>query len=219
MHLRLNLSLKFKIENFRRGFTLIELIIVIAIVGILTAMVLVNIGKNDDRDVRLEAERLVTFLREVQNMAFTVEQVVSSEKMCGVGIHLVESTENPIYLQPFYVYAKSGGDINNKLDVNCRDDSLVARTYDNQIDGSEAPNSSVGNFGDKFYFRNNVEFDVASSQSDIFFLIPHGEVYYGGKAINETDSPNILPDKAELTIKKGNIAISVSVGEAGKISY
>ena len=74
-----------------------------AIVAILAATAIVNFGKNDDRDVRMEKDRLTSFVREVQNKSLAVEkrlEVVPPAKVCGFGVRKNPS-ENKI--ESFYV--------------------------------------------------------------------------------------------------------------------
>jgi len=85
----------------KNGFTLIELLVVMAIIGILAATAIVNFGRNDDRDVRQEKDRLTSFLREVQNKSLTIEKISGvTGKVCGFGVRQLGSTNN---LESFYV--------------------------------------------------------------------------------------------------------------------
>src|SRR4030043_948872 len=98
-HLKLIENLKLKIENSRKGFPLIELLVVMAIIAVLTATALVNFGKNEDRDVQLEKERLTTFIRDAQNRALTGERegISLNGRLCGFGVHWYSSTQIGIY--------------------------------------------------------------------------------------------------------------------------
>jgi prepilin-type N-terminal cleavage/methylation domain-containing protein len=117
-----------KIQNSRRGFTLIEILVAIAIVGVLASAALVNFGKNDDQDVRMEREQLTSFLRDVQNKALTGEIVTGVSGVCGFGVHYDSSDDTKI--QAYYTVASP-------------DCSSGSKTY-----GSDLP--------DVFYFRNGV---------------------------------------------------------------
>ncbi|MDP1845418.1 MAG: prepilin-type N-terminal cleavage/methylation domain-containing protein [Candidatus Moranbacteria bacterium] len=167
---------KLKIKNSSRGFTLIEIIIAIAIVGIVSGIAVVNFGKNDDKDVRMERERLTSFLRDVQNKALTGEIVAGVSGVCGFGVHYVSSSKIQAY------YTTHGTD--------CK------------ISGSKTYGTDLQ---DVFNVRNGVT--VNSSFSDVFFLIPNGEVYDNG-------TPMATP--VTLTLTK-NTSIGITIDAAGNI--
>src|SRR4030042_1791695 len=159
MFLRLNNS-----EN--SGFTLIELLVVIAIIGILVATVLVNFGKNENQDVRLEEDRFITFLRDVQNKALAGEKDLDNpgRHICGWGVHLTSDTE----LAVFYSYATDAQFADN---TGCSDPA-ISKTY---VDSSSTPAVET------HIMKKGVKVRITDgSQGDIFFLIPQGRVYYNG---------------------------------------
>lgn len=61
-----------------RAFTLIEMVIVIAIVGIMTSMIIVSLGTGrTQREVETNAREFASILKEAQNYALTGKQVGS----------------------------------------------------------------------------------------------------------------------------------------------
>jgi len=180
---------KFKIQNSSRGFTLIELLVVMAIIGILAATAIVNFGKNDDRDVRAEKDRLTSFVREVQNKALAGDKTGISEsgKVCGFGIHQQGNSAVQIY----YI-------ITSNLNADC---SSVANTY---------ASSGKYDLGSPFSLANEVE--ISSSFSDVFFLSPNGQVYYNGST-----SAGNFPISISLTKDSVSLSPAISIDQSGRI--
>jgi prepilin-type N-terminal cleavage/methylation domain-containing protein len=184
-----------KIVNYKlkiaeqKGFSLMELMIVIAITGILVATVLVNSGRNPDRDVRLEKDRLMTFLRDVQNMSLSAEQPsetgasdcynVSGEyicSLCGYGIKKDDSGN----IQAYYVKKAAVDDVCSALAGDTGEDYTVAI----------------------FRPKNDVTISGLETSDKIFFLIPNGSVYDGGSPMSE--------DKV-ITLSKTDISSTADV--------
>ncbi len=87
----------------KKGFTLIEVLVVVAIIGIASAIILVSIGNGrTQKQVEGDARRLVGMLREIQNDALSGKQVVLGRISCAFVFPPSASAETII--SPTYRY-------------------------------------------------------------------------------------------------------------------
>ena len=62
--------------NQQRGFTLVEILVVVAIIGVLSALVLVSIGTRDtDRKLQADAERLMLVIEQARRASVSRQEV------------------------------------------------------------------------------------------------------------------------------------------------
>lgn len=176
-----------------------ELMIVIAITGILVATAMVNSGRNPDRDVRLEKDRLTTFIRDVQNKALSAERPSKNGapgcydagnnyicSLCGYGI----KKDDEGNIQVYYV-------VKTNLDDRCSDlTGEDGNDYENEI----------------FIPKNGVSISDGISTSDrIFFLAPNGSIFDGGspldgdKVITLSKTDDSTTASVDVTITPGGV--------------
>lgn len=183
----------------KKGFSIIEIMIVITITGILVATVMVNSGRNPDRDVRLEKDRLTTFVRDVENMSLSTERPSKDSapgcydaddkftcSLCGFGIKKDASG----YIQSYFVI---------KASVNDDCQTLVGG------DGVD--------YAEKIFIpRNGVTISSGIETSDrIFFLSPNARIYDGGdpmtedKTITLSKTDGLITADMDVTITPGGV--------------
>ena len=176
-------------KNKQFGFTLIELIVAIAIISILSSIVLVNVSRNSDRDARLEKDRFVTFLRSIQNKALVGEKAPShaGQKVCGFGAHYDPNGVKLNMAKVYYITASP--------DVECS--------------GVNKNNSGKYLSGEDFYLGHDMKFDP--SFHDVFFMIPEGSIYMD-------DNINPISSDKEINIKAtDNTNVSATIHAGGLI--
>jgi prepilin-type N-terminal cleavage/methylation domain-containing protein len=190
-------NLKLKIKSSRGGFTLIEVMVVMAIIGILASTAIVNIGKNDDRDVRAEKDRLSSFVREVQNKALTGDKtgVATDNKVCGYGIKLDNGNFVSYYLfsdpDPMATTTKAE-------DVNCASDW----TDDDLVSPARL---------DTFHLSQGISLSILPDAScEAFFHVPDGKMETIG-------SSTVICDPFEIELKKDSVTDDITIGESGNI--
>ena len=88
---------KFKIQNSSNGFTLIELIIAIAIMGIMFAVTVPQYTKyRNSKALFLGAEQIVGDIRMVQNYSYSILKDNGSFPIGGYGIHFSKDSDHYI---------------------------------------------------------------------------------------------------------------------------
>lgn len=74
----------------RQGFTLIEVVIVIAIIGIMTAFMVVSLSNQRRiRNLDLASQEIAAALRTAQNYALTGRSINAAENNCSFGVQMV----------------------------------------------------------------------------------------------------------------------------------
>ena len=82
-------------KNNKNGFSLMELMIVIAIIGIMTSIVLVYSGKNKiEKEVEGAAREVAAAIREAQNNALTGKQPEAGKFPCAYIFSATNDSEN-----------------------------------------------------------------------------------------------------------------------------
>ena len=169
----------------KKGFTFIELMVVIAIIGIMTAVILVSQQDTKNaRTVQTAGRNLTATIRELQNNAVTGKQIVdasSTKVICGYGI--IVSGGNSYDL--FYNYYDKG-----TPNANC---DSVGTTYDNSKSSKYVSASKFG---------NNV---TTGTSMTVFYSVPYGSV----AAADAANAFLPLPKPITLTFNSKNYLVCI----------
>lgn len=105
-----------------KGFTVVEMLVVLSIIGIITGMVIFNVGSQQRNSALLRsAQNLSLNLRRIQNFALSSKTFKTSGVPCGWGIHF-----NGVGSKSYVIFADKAAS------VNCSD-----RDFARAADGSE----------------------------------------------------------------------------------
>jgi prepilin-type N-terminal cleavage/methylation domain-containing protein len=153
----------------RRGFTLIEIMVVMAIIGVITAVTIVSFGSGKERKaVEGQARKVAAAIREMQNYALTGKQV-GSNVPCKFGPGSAMSGDIIVPLRYSY-----------RTGTSC----------------SAGMSASTDIPGMTMSLENGVTF--ASDSNEFFFTVPRGElVDFMGVPISTT--VNIQLSKGSTT--------------------
>lgn len=82
--------MKLKIKNFKKAFTLIEMMVALGVIAVLSTMVLAYTRSSQVfSNLIRETERLIFELRRAQNLSMLVfQETAGSQDICGWGIYL-----------------------------------------------------------------------------------------------------------------------------------
>lgn len=138
-----------QIKNFQSGFTLIEMLVVAAIIGFLSVTLIVNFSRTRI-DINQSANLVIATIREAQSRAVS-SSTYAGYSPCGYGIHYVSSNQIAIYVGP------------NATITNC---SNINKNYSSLEDTLLNPQTFVD---------PNVK--ITSAFNDIFFLPPDPKTY------------------------------------------
>lgn len=162
----------------KRGFSFMELMIVCAIIGIMTAVALVYLGGSNrsGKEVELAAREVAVAIREAQNNALGGKQpstLAAGEVACGHGF-----------------YFNASGATDYKIFYNLKPA------------GADCPTASKDHSSSTDYISyslsNGVQFSAGSGA--IYFDSPHGNIFRDGTLLASTLTITVFKDSQNYNI-------------------
>lgn len=92
----------------KKGFSFIELMVVIAIIGIMTAVTTVSLGNTrTKKEVEVAAREVAAAIREAQNYALAGKQVSGAEYPCDYKFNAMVGTSNYNIAYDYHIYGNA----------------------------------------------------------------------------------------------------------------
>jgi len=152
----------------KKGFSLLEIMITVAIVGILTAVVLTMQSRSRKaRELEMAGRKVSAKMREIQNNSLSGKQMAEGVTACGFG-YTPAASGNKSY-RAYYNYYDS-----DRTDIDC---SSVAKGFG----GSSAVYEEV-RLEDNSTASGRVYID-SGTLTGAYFSIPHGSVFNNSGAV------------------------------------
>ena len=172
--------MKFKSKNYSKAFSLIELITVIAIIGIMTGIAIVSlVPAKSSAKLDAAGREVASAIKLAQSYALQ-GKVAGGFVPCGYGVYVDEDANK---YKIFYLenndcedFNKSSGDIDSADKTN-----KISETYT---------------------LKDGVKFSSDSKKSWVYYSVPHGNMFSGTKTIWELDFNG---NKKNITIKSGGV--------------
>ena len=190
----------FKNKNFKRGTTLVELIVAIAIIAIFSVIVIANFPRIKKQfSLSRATYKLAQDIRRAEDLGLSGSQAVDGLEAKGYGFYVDDKMNNKEYL----IYADTNDPADSRYTYYGDDVDYIIETID-------FVDTEPGVFIERMYIINSVgaEFDI--TLLSINFSPPNPDITI------VTDAENIYYGEDVSNIKKVGIVLSLDTDQYSK---